>query len=466
MGLGMNAVDFKVESDDYSMPAGFSVPIEEHWDGATAPALPTGSFIYTGSLVTDDAPPVPPISDPNVLEAAAHASGYAAFNTVDDSTGDVSVSAWFCIPPGGYYGSDLPASITVTFDSSVVWGDLAGTTITIDFDPALGDYPSACLTTTTDGGNCDGGGATEGLLTVTLTVVSSGVVDAVAQWSGGTHGTDCADGSCSYYGTASGTGIPEDNSSHTLTFGPFGYTAGGSGTFLPGETFGSPTTEDWDGVTAPALPAAWDDISSSYQTATAWARSSPNSVAAVGIASDKYLTYGTADTSSGNIVVAASFYATSWASDNTVIASVFCRSSTTDPSAHCYKAYISFGTTTGAVVLEALTGGGQLVLADVGNVVFAATTAYRLTLAASGSALAVSVERESDGHWLQADGTWAATEAFCLSAADTTFSGAGYFGLGMSNNASAFSLMSDDYTWTPITDPGTPATISLQVPTP
>jgi hypothetical protein len=467
LGIGLEGASTLIESDDLAIPAGYSVEVDEHWDSSTAPALPTGSFIYTGSLVTDADPPVPPLSDPNVLEAASGQSGYAAFNTTDDSTGDVSVSAWFCIPPGGYYGSDLPASITVTFDSSVVWGDLAGTTITIDYDAGLGDYPSACLTTTTDGGNCDGSGATEGLLTVTLTVVSSGVVDAVAQWSGGTHGTDCADGACGYYGVATGDGIPEDNSPAVLTFPDFTYTAGGSGSFVPGESLGTPYVQDWDAVTAPAMPSDFNDCGGLFFTSTTFSLSGTNSLTLSPNDGMLCSLRTPSDGSGGDVIVEAAFLAASL-SGSGYTARVFCRSSPTlDCTNTGYYAEINLAVSGSAgISLQGLSGAPTSVGTAVAGVTFSAGVWYRVKLKAAGSRFEMTVQRLSDSLYLQPDGTWGSADGPCCAGTNTDLATEGYAGVGIDNTGHDLAVYCDDFKLTPITAPGTPATITLQVPTP
>lgn len=487
-GLGLQSSGTVVtESDNFAIPVGFSGTISEDWDEVTAPALPS-QFIYNGTLVTNSNPPLAAISSPNVLEAPLNQSGYAAYPYTDGAAGNVVVSAWFATQAStGYYyyygggGAGLPQYVTVTFDSSPIWGALANQTVTIDYDPTLGDYPSLCLATSIDGGHCDGSGATEGLLTITLSQTSPGVVSATAQWTGGIAGSGCADGSCEYYGTASASGITQGGSPGILAFAAMAYQAGGVGSFKPNQTLGTPYKQDWDGVTAPALPSDWSTLglplppqtSSSPPVA---AESSPNVIiGTTNTSSGAQIIYlDTVDSSGGNVLVQADFAVLSGVGWGQLFGRVsnisgFMFVTGTWPSAYFVELFIDAGAGTAEFVLIAyyVDGSGHDVgstLGTLGGVSISAGAYYTLSLLCDDSSIAVWVQRKSDGFWLQPTATWGAGFAAAIAVTDLWVEGSGLAAIGLLSGSST-PMQSDNFSVTPLVGSGSPATISLSVPT-
>ncbi|MDR3634356.1 MAG: carboxypeptidase-like regulatory domain-containing protein [Isosphaeraceae bacterium] len=206
-----------------------------NWGARECISDPTSFYAYpipgdSPPLVTDVATVVlgaicgPPVSGSGTMPASG------SVGSPNPVAGPVSISD-ACTTYSS--GCVLPSAITVNFDGSALLGSLAGTSLSVAYDSGLGDYPTSCLTTTTDGGRCDPTAPTEGLLTITLSLTGTGTVNATAQWTGGTHLSTCADGSCSYYGTATGSGLPMNNAPQTLSFSSMTYSSGGSGSFAP-----------------------------------------------------------------------------------------------------------------------------------------------------------------------------------------------------------------------------------------
>lgn len=443
-----------LESDNFLIALGaFSGAVSETWDEVTAPALPSTGFAYTGSLVTDGHAPLVPISPRNVLEAPLGHWGYAAYDLVDESAGNVTVSAWFGVGASSYYyyagGSvGLPSTVAVTFDGSTTWGSYAGQTITLSYDAALGDYPSLCLATVTDGGHCDPSGSTEGLLTITLSQTSPGVVSATAQWTGGTVGSGCADGGCEYYGTASRAGITEGGAAGVMTFASMAYSAGGSGSFTPGATY----TQTWDGVTAPATPSDWTAVGSPNTLATSSTPpmapvSSPNVLAGGGI-----LVYKSAQAADVQVSAAIACHDVSVGASIQLAARALYGDKNLFETA--YSLSVDLLDTNKFVLLTVSIGDMEYTLGYITISSVANDTWYTLKLVCSGTTISACFQRDSDGSWLNTSGDWQPGEVACITAVDTRISAGGYVGFltdsgGYVDNVSISSF----------------ASISLSVPT-
>jgi hypothetical protein len=336
------------------------------------------------------------------------------------------------------YGCALPDHITATFDNSTLWGDLAGTTVTLPLNASTGDYESACLSTSTDGGHCDPSGATEGLLTVTLTQEADCKADATAQWSGGTHASGCADGACGYYGTATATGIFIGGSG-ALFFPSMGYVSGGSGSFAP---VSFDFVETWDSVTAPALPAGWntsglDPVTTA--TGPAGSESGGNSLSADG-PGFRTIYRNSLDPHGGNLRLEA---LTRGGPGGAPILVLFLRGS---GAANGYGSMADY-----ALLFEIADGGAQArFVIEKGNGAFhlsgeteianpypdTPTTFfgewYRCVFTADGPTLSGAIQRLTDGYWWHGAAGWQPGFATCVSVSDSTYSGPGQFGIVIS----------------------------------
>jgi hypothetical protein len=158
--------------------------------------------------------------------------------------------------------------------------------------------------------------------------------------------------------------------------------------------------ENWDGVTAPAIPAGWN-ASSPIVTAVAGPTplSSPNMVTLSTTSSSREaITWGTPDGVSGNVIVqgTAYFQGSSFPIGN---ASVLGRGSVSTllyTSSTFYELNLSL--TSGALKLNAIVAGTSTTIAS-SAVSVAYDTWYRLTLTLTGSAQAGLLESLSGSTW-------------------------------------------------------------------
>jgi hypothetical protein len=139
-------------------------------------------------------------------------------------------------------------------------------------------------------------------------------------------------------------------------------------------------------------------------------------------------TWGTADTSSGNVVVVGTgLAATTFLTDSFV--SVFGRCSTsalTFGTSNYYEARMDF--TGSQALLIAQVGATPTTLATVSSVSFSADEWYQVALSCNGSAISATFQRVSDGFWLTSGGVWQAGAATAISVTDSSVTGSGFAG--------------------------------------
>jgi hypothetical protein len=217
--------------------------------------------------------------------------------------------------------------------------------------------------------------------------------------------------------------------------------------------------ENWDGVTAPAVPTGWN-VSANLATATGTVISAPNALAlASGAgAADNYATWGTADTSSGNVSVYALFYFTTLVGGGPGFGNrcgVAARGSTSSLNSSATTQYVGWLTTDtasaskGQLSISKFTSGTEfglsagVSLAGANNV--QAATWYLVRLDLNGSSLILSCQRQTDGYWCNSSGVFAAAAAAAVSITDTSITGSGYAGLAMNQGAVSQGLYSDNW---------------------
>lgn len=216
-----------------------------------------------------------------------------------------------------------------------------------------------------------------------------------------------------------------------------------------------PTTissQNFDSVTAPALPPFSLASSSNVITSTSNPRSSPNSLTSTAnpAAAETWAPGSGPDGNGGNALVSCGFYF----ADAGRIGYLLLRSSTTDIStAVAYGAQIQ----SSGVILNTFSGGIPTPLnASVGTLT--AGIYYVMTLTANGTAITVSVQRDSDNNYLTSGGAWQAGIANCISVTNATVTGQGYAFLAMYSGTSA-KLYADDFLFQSLATPTPPATV-------
>jgi hypothetical protein len=186
-------------------------------------------------------------------------------------------------------------------------------------------------------------------------------------------------------------------------------------------------SENWDGVTAPALPGGWH-ADPGFQTSNALFRSSPNSLRffAPGNASFLYWT-GTTDNFGGNARLTADVLFTgvrvqaNWelllrynpATQSAYVLNL-------EPPGSVYDGITLFKVVNGAYTqLGTTVGAGQLAL----------NAWYTAQLVAFNNTLTAYVQRVSDGYWYNGFSGWGPAKVVAAQATDGSLTGAGFAGL-------------------------------------
>lgn len=199
--------------------------------------------------------------------------------------------------------------------------------------------------------------------------------------------------------------------------------------------------ENWDGVTAPAIPSGWT-VSSPLETTSSPTGgvsplSSPNVLGATPGGSNSHLpaTYSVADGNSGNVLVYASFAAASTSNNQTF--GVFARASAYPVVIGSSTFYWAQLSTSGQVCrLYGVVGGVESNLASVDTgFLLADGIWYQLQLSCEQSTISVSVSRASDGYWLNSSGSFQASPAVAITVTDTSVTGSGYAGVTLQSRS-------------------------------
>ena len=193
-------------------------------------------------------------------------------------------------------------------------------------------------------------------------------------------------------------------------------------------------TQNWDGVTAPAIPAGWN-VDSNYTTTASPGGgivpvSSPNvlALAATSGAVDRYATYATTDGVGGNVVVAAYFNVTNIATHEVAGVTARGSASTLNSSGTSqYRGFLDYQA--GEVNIDKFVGGSQTNLANLTASIISAATWYLVELTCLGSVLTLAIQRQSDGDWMNSAGNWVGSPANALTVSDSSITGSGYSGI-------------------------------------
>jgi hypothetical protein len=190
-------------------------------------------------------------------------------------------------------------------------------------------------------------------------------------------------------------------------------------------------SENWDSVTAPAIPTGWNVVGVVTTTTGATPISSPNMIATPSSGSGIYTaTWGTPDDNAGNCSVTGTGQFSSVISESGSNFAVFARANSST---------VTYGTSTfyefcvsgndGAFEINVFNGAIESNLVDL-PVFFVADVWYKISAYLNGSSLSCTVQRLSDNFWLNmASGSFESdTSDTIVTVTDTEIIGAGYAG--------------------------------------
>lgn len=213
-------------------------------------------------------------------------------------------------------------------------------------------------------------------------------------------------------------------------------------------------SENWDGVTAPAIPSGWTVDTQLATTTTLSPTSTPNSLGYLtpNNAVVPYATWATQDTNSGDVQVSATIRLATTSVEQDIWLFGRCNvvaANANDGTHTNYNVIISRGSGSPGLFLNKKVAGTTTHLATVaGASIFADATNYRLYLRCRGSSISAQCQRLSDSFWLNSSGVFVSDPSGATTAAtatDTAITGAGYAGIGTYLATSAGSIGLDDW---------------------
>lgn len=187
-------------------------------------------------------------------------------------------------------------------------------------------------------------------------------------------------------------------------------------------------SQNWDGVTAPAVPSDFT-VSGAVVTSTTIAAATGTNTLRFPILNSA-LTYALSnapDTNNGNVLVSskASFVNTTGNQDLGVAA----RANSGLTTYYYMELAYSVSDSPRGMVLGKKVSGTNTVLASVSSTTaFVANTYYRVFLETLGTTISSKIRRETDGYWLNSSAAWQQAETAWTSQTDSSISGAGYYG--------------------------------------
>jgi hypothetical protein len=190
-----------------------------------------------------------------------------------------------------------------------------------------------------------------------------------------------------------------------------------------------PTTQNWDGVTAPALPSGWTFSNGTWTTTTGGFLSSPNGlVATFHAANVPSAMFDSVDDSGGDLTVETALYITSGSNNTQGYAGARASSKSSPTGGDMYYVGIrGGGSESGAFYLAKQVAGSGTDLGNVGSNLRDAW--YKIQVSCTGTAIVGRCQRVSDSKWLDSGGSFVSGIQDAISKTDSSVTGAGYYGV-------------------------------------
>jgi hypothetical protein len=194
-------------------------------------------------------------------------------------------------------------------------------------------------------------------------------------------------------------------------------------------------SENFDGLTPPALPSGWTFVGTWVTTSSEFV-SSPNSLTSAGSFGPSVLAAfnNTLDGVSGNVSLTGAMNTSSISDTFDEMGIIIRSSSEAWVGSTAYAAALNCGTGEspyGVVLYSRVSGTNATIgfVTPTGGNTFIANEWYFITLTAAGSTISVTVQRTSDSKYLNSSATWQSGITSCISVTDTTVTGQGYAGV-------------------------------------
>jgi hypothetical protein len=199
--------------------------------------------------------------------------------------------------------------------------------------------------------------------------------------------------------------------------------------------------ENWDGVTAPTIPAGWN-VGVGFATSTAahgiTPTSSPNYLLFTpSSATTFFATYGTADGSGGNCTVSSNlqFFQVTGLHGRMGVTARGSASTLNLSSTSTYAAWVDFSANTTALVT--IVSGTETPFYTYG-IPLTPGDWYTMFLTCNGTFISYMIQRFSDGYWYDGgSSSWIPGQALVYGVTDSSITGSGYAGMLLEQTAGA-----------------------------
>lgn len=189
-------------------------------------------------------------------------------------------------------------------------------------------------------------------------------------------------------------------------------------------------SQNFDGLTPPALPTGWTFSSGSWITSASQFNSSPNSLQNAASGSVETATINTSDGNGGDADLAVAIRISASSGNDEAFVGVRCSNSAADG----YFTAVQIGPSDpkGLTIYKRVSGTlTALHATPVGATNFTTATWYIPEVEAVGTTISAYCQRVSDSKWMQTDGSWGSTRTAATSVTDSSISGTGKAGLIM-----------------------------------
>lgn len=206
-------------------------------------------------------------------------------------------------------------------------------------------------------------------------------------------------------------------------------------------------SENWDGVTAPAIPTGWSTVAA-WGTESTFFASSPNAIQNTNTAVNTVAFWNTNNDGNGGDAMSSATFLFSGVGTN-IACYTFCRmttASTLQTGVTSYVSQLHFSGAGGpAVFLRKLVGGTATLLATIGSLTLSLADSYILYCRTVGTSIILRLKRVSDSKWLNSSGTFVTGQQDAISVTDSSITGVGKSGISMQRGAGADFVYCDDF---------------------
>lgn len=236
-----------------------------------------------------------------------------------------------------------------------------------------------------------------------------------------------------------GPGTHSSNSTGSGTIYSYGTTADS-----PSASWSTFASEDFEGVTPPALPTSVTAHADFETSSSGPIGGSISLIDTDSASNERVCVFDNQDGNSGDARMTARVHVASGAAAYSQIAVVIRSDNASAPAANYYTIYV-YDEGAGALQVRCFkrVSGSNTNFGTARALAF--NTSYDIMIEAVGTAIRATVQRVSDGQWLDSSGTFGASPVDFLSTTDSGVTGQGYGGIQVYRESGAAVIKADNF---------------------